>query len=158
LTGGGRKVLVVGSGGREHAIIRALLRSPQNPEVIAAPGNAGIARDRVKCLDISAEDVDAIVRAAKDEDVDLVVVGPEAPLVAGVVDALAAEGVNAFGPSAAAARLEGSKVFAKELMQEIGVPTAAHVRFRTKRRPSSTSRARRTRPSSRPTSWPRARA
>ena len=133
MTGSSRKVLVVGGGGREHAIVRALLRSPQNPEVIAAPGNAGIARDRVKCLDLSAEDVDAIVAAARDEAVDLVVVGPEAPLVAGVVDALAAEGIDAFGPSAAAARLEGSKVFAKELMQEIGVPTASHVRFRTKK-------------------------
>ena len=77
-----RKVLVVGGGGREHAIVRALLRSPQNPEVIAAPGNAGIASDRIRCLDVSAEDVDAIVRVAADERCDLVVVGPEAPLVA----------------------------------------------------------------------------
>ena len=133
MSGGGRKVLVVGGGGREHAIVRALLRSPQNPDVIAAPGNAGIARDRVKCLDVSAEDVGAIVQAARDEGVDLVVVGPEVPLVEGVVDALAAEGINAFGPSAAAAQLEGSKVFAKQLMEDIGVPTAGHVLFRTKK-------------------------
>ena len=129
---GGRKVLVVGGGGREHAIVRALLRSPQNPEVLAAPGNAGIARDRIRCLDVSAEDVDGIVRTASDERCDLVVVGPEVPLVAGVVDALAEVGITAFGPTAAAARLEGSKTFAKELMKEVGVPTAAHAVFRTR--------------------------
>ena len=128
----GRKILVVGGGGREHAIVRALLRSPQNPEVLAAPGNAGIARDRIRCIEISAEDVDAIVRTAADERCDLVVVGPEAPLVAGVVDALADEGITGFGPTAAAARLEGSKAFAKELMQEVGVPTAAHALLRTR--------------------------
>jgi phosphoribosylamine--glycine ligase len=129
---GGRKVLVVGGGGREHAIVRALLRSPQNPEVIAAPGNAGIASDRIRCVQVAAEDVDAIVGVAADEHCDLVVVGPEAPLVAGVVDALADEGITGFGPTGAAARLEGSKAFAKELMQEVGVPTAAHVLFRTR--------------------------
>ena len=127
-----RKVLVVGGGGREHAIVRALLRSPQNPEVIAAPGNAGIASDRIRCVETSAEDVDAIVRLAADEGIDLVVVGPEAPLVGGVIDALAAEGIAGFGPTAAAARLEGSKAFAKELMQEVGVPTASHALFRTR--------------------------
>ena len=128
----GRKVLVVGGGGREHAIVRALLRSPQNPEVIAAPGNAGIASDRIGCIEVSAEDVDALVRVAVDERCDLVVVGPEAPLVGGVVDALAAEGITGFGPTAEAARLEGSKAFAKELMQDIGVPTAAHFLARTR--------------------------
>jgi phosphoribosylamine---glycine ligase len=127
-----RKVLVVGGGGREHAIVRALLRSPQNPEVIAAPGNAGIASDRIRCVEVSAEDVDAIVRVAADERIDLVVVGPEAPLVGGVIDALAAEGITGFGPTAAAARLEGSKAFAKELMQQVGVPTASHALFRTR--------------------------
>jgi len=121
-----RKVLVVGGGGREHAIVRALLRSPQNPEVIAAPGNAGIASDGIRCVDVSAEDVDAIVRVAADERIDLVVVGPEAPLVGGVIDALAEEGITGFGPTAAAARLEGSKAFAKELMHEVGIPTAGH--------------------------------
>src|SRR6185503_3976635 len=92
-----RKVLVVGGGGREHAIVRALLRSPQNPEVLATPENAGIARDRIRCLDVGAEDVDAIVRAASDEGCDLVVVGPEAPLVAGLVDALGEAGIRGFG-------------------------------------------------------------
>jgi phosphoribosylamine--glycine ligase len=127
-----RKVLVVGGGGREHAIVRALLRSPQNPEVIAAPGNAGMVGDRIRCIDVSAEDVDAIVRTASDEGCDLVVVGPEAPLVAGVVDALGERGITGFGPTAAAAQLEGSKAFAKELMKEVGVPTAEHVVFRTR--------------------------
>jgi phosphoribosylamine--glycine ligase len=104
--------------------VRAFRRSPQSPEVLAAPGNAGIAGDVARLLDVGAEDVDALVAAARDEAVDLVVVGPEAPLVAGLVDALGEAGVTAFGPSAGAARLEGSKAFAKEVMRTAGVPTA----------------------------------
>jgi phosphoribosylamine--glycine ligase len=125
------RVLVVGGGGREHAIIRALARSAQKPELLCAPGNAGIAEE-AHCLDVDAEDVDALVGAARGEGIDLVVVGPEAPLVAGLVDALEAAGIAAFGPSGEAARLEGSKLHAKELMSEAGVPTAAHTVLRTR--------------------------
>ena len=127
-----RRVLVVGSGGREHALVRALTRSPQEPELLAAPGNAGVARDGVECLPVAADDLNAIVAAAFERDVQFVVVGPEAPLVGGLVDMLGEAGVRAFGPSAAAARIEGSKSYAKELMREAGVPTASHVLFRTR--------------------------
>jgi phosphoribosylamine--glycine ligase len=124
------KILVVGGGGREHAIVRALARSVHAPELLCAPGNAGIVAD-AECLPLaSAEDAGAIVEAADSNDVDLVVVGPEAPLVSGVVDALSDRGVPAFGPSGAAAALEGSKAFAKEVMSAAGVPTAAHTLLR----------------------------
>ena len=119
------KVLVVGAGGREHALVRALARSPRRPELLCAPGNPGIARD-ARLVDAAADDVPALVEAARREAADLVVVGPEAPLVAGLADSLAEAGVPCFGPSEAAARLEGSKAFAKEVMAEAGVPTAAH--------------------------------
>jgi phosphoribosylamine--glycine ligase len=108
------RVLVVGAGGREHAIVRALRRSPQRPEVFATPGNAGIAQDA------------AVLPEVELDGMDLVVVGPEAPLVAGLADDCAAAGVPCFGPSAAAARLEGSKAFAKEVMAAAGVPTGAY--------------------------------
>ena len=116
------KILVVGSGGREHAIIRALLRSPLATELLCAPGNPGIAAD-AECLPIEAEAIDQIVSLASERELDLVVVGPEAPLVGGLVDALTAAGIPAFGPVAAAARLEGSKAYAKEVMEAAGVPT-----------------------------------
>jgi phosphoribosylamine--glycine ligase len=124
------KVLVVGGGGREHAIVRAVLRSDGAHEVLCAPGNAGIAADAESLPEIGVEDVAAIVGVAEERRVDLVVVGPEAALVAGVADALEAKGVPVFGPSAAAAELEGSKAFAKELMRDAGVPTASHVLLR----------------------------
>jgi phosphoribosylamine---glycine ligase len=124
------RILVVGGGGREHAIVRALGRSAHAPQLLCAPGNAGIAAD-AECLpELAADDVGGIVAAAKEHNVDLVVVGPEAALVSGVVDALEESGIAAFGPSAAAAELEGSKAFAKELMREAGVPTATHVLLR----------------------------
>jgi phosphoribosylamine---glycine ligase len=133
------KVLVVGGGGREHALVRALRRSPRAPEVIACPGNPGIAED-ARCLELEgtarklalgvaaggADDVRAIVDLALAERVDLAVIGPEVPLVAGLAGAIEEAGIAAFGPSAEAARIEGSKLHAKRVMADAGVPTAGH--------------------------------
>jgi phosphoribosylamine---glycine ligase len=123
-------VLLIGSGGREHALAASLARSPKLTRLIAAPGNPGIAR-HAELRPVAADDLDGIVALAREESVDLVVVGPEAPLVAGLVDRLEEVGVKAFGPSAAAARLEGSKAFTKELCERHGVPTAAFRRCRS---------------------------
>ncbi|WP_244930307.1 phosphoribosylamine--glycine ligase [Nocardioides sp. W7] len=118
------KTLVIGTGGREHALARALSRDPGVSEVHAAPGNPGIAA--VATLhDVDPMDGEAVAALALDLGVDLVVVGPEAPLVAGVADAVTTRGIPVFGPSATAARLEGSKAFAKDVMAAAGVPTAA---------------------------------
>jgi phosphoribosylamine---glycine ligase len=121
------KVLVVGSGAREHALVRSLLADPAVTRVLAAPGNAGMAA-QVECVPLAAAGPEAVAALAVDRAVDLVVVGPEAPLVAGVADAVRQAGIACFGPSAQAARLEGSKAFAKEVMAAAGVPTAmAHL-------------------------------
>jgi len=122
------KILVVGSGGREHALCWAIRRSPLCAELFCAPGNAGI-KDVATLVPIAAEDVDSLTKFAIDSAIDLVVVGPEVPLVAGLVDRLEAAGIMAFGPSAAAARLEGSKGFMKDMAQAAGIPTAAYGRF-----------------------------
>ena len=120
------RILVLGGGGREHAIVKALSRSPQAPELFCAPGNPGIAADATCLPDLDPADPAAVTAKAKELQIDLVAVGPEAPLVAGVVDALGEAGIAAFGPSGAAAQLEGSKAYAKEAMEEAGVPTAGY--------------------------------
>jgi phosphoribosylamine--glycine ligase len=117
------RVLVVGGGGREHALAWRLADDPTVSSLHAAPGNAGIAR-LARCHAVSAGDVEAIADLADGLDADLTVIGPESPLVAGVSDALAARGRRAFGPTASAARLEGSKAFAKEILRRNGIPTA----------------------------------
>jgi phosphoribosylamine--glycine ligase len=122
------RVLIVGGGGREHALAWALAASPLVDALYCAPGNAGIA-EVATCVPIEATTLEALVAFAKDERIDLVVVGPEAPLVAGLVDRLEAAGIKAFGPSAAAAALEGSKGFMKDLCARHGIPTAAYGRF-----------------------------
>ncbi|HCK52916.1 MAG TPA: phosphoribosylamine--glycine ligase [Planctomycetaceae bacterium] len=122
------KVLVVGQGGREHALAWKLARSESVSAVFCAPGNAGIAADAT-CLDIPANDIPALVEFATTERIDLTVVGPEAPLVDGLVDAFSEAGLTAFGPSSAAAALEGSKAFAKEIMHRGNVPTADYAVF-----------------------------
>ena len=122
------RVLVVGGGGREHALCWALAASPLLTKLFCAPGNAGIA-EVAECVAIGAEDIPALVAFAKANSIDLVVVGGETPLVAGLADACAAAGLKCFGPSAAAARLEGSKTFTKEVADAAGAPTAAWGRF-----------------------------
>ena len=122
------KILVVGGGGREHAIIRALKKSPLCTEIWCAPGNGGISYD-AHCKAIPATDVDAMVKFAKEEAFDYVVVAQDDPLALGMVDALAAVGIPAFGPDKAAARIEASKVFSKDLMKKYGIPTAKYETF-----------------------------
>ena len=122
------KILVVGGGGREHALCWAIAASPLCTRLYCAPGNAGIAAE-AECVPIAAEDIDGLVAFARREAIDFVVVGPEQPLVAGLVDRLAEVGIKAFGPRAAAAALEGSKGFMKDFCARHGIPTARYARF-----------------------------
>ncbi|HOS98239.1 MAG TPA: phosphoribosylamine--glycine ligase, partial [Deltaproteobacteria bacterium] len=117
------RVLVVGSGGREHALCWKIGQSPLVGEVFCAPGNGGIAKDAV-CIDIGTDDIAGLLRFARDNSFDLTVVGPEAPLASGIVDAFKAEGLSVFGPDRAGAMLEGSKAFAKAVMKACSIPTA----------------------------------
>ena len=122
------KILVVGGGGREHAIIRKLKQSAGVTEILCAPGNGGIAADAV-CVPVAATDVENMVELACAQHVDYVVVAPDDPLALGMVDALAEKGIPAFGPDKAAARIEASKVFSKNLMKKYGIPTAEYETF-----------------------------
>jgi len=122
------RILLVGGGGREHALAWAIAASPLCTTLFCAPGNAGIAREAT-CVPVAAEDVDGLVTFARNEAIDFVVVGPEAPLVAGLVDRLTEAGIKAFGPTAAAAALEGSKGFTKDLCAKYDIPTARYRRF-----------------------------
>jgi len=122
------RILVVGGGGREHALTWKIAQSPRVSKIYCAPGNPGIAQ-LATCVSIKAEDIAGLVDFARCESIDLTVVGPEAPLVAGIVDAFQKAGLAAFGPSQLAAQLEGSKVFAKELMNRAGISTARHATF-----------------------------
>ena len=122
------KILVVGGGGREHTIVWKIAQSPLAEKIYCAPGNGGIS-ELAECVNISATDIDSMVRFAKEKEIDLVMVAPDDPLVLGMVDAMEAAGIRAFGPRANAAIIEGSKVFSKELMKKYGIPTAAYEVF-----------------------------
>ncbi|MCH1439969.1 MAG: phosphoribosylamine--glycine ligase, partial [Rubripirellula sp.] len=124
------KVLVVGNGGREHALAWKLGQSPKVDKVFVAPGNAGTAQD-AENVDLAATDIPGLIQFAKQQAIDLTVIGPEAPLVAGLADAMDAEGLKVFGPSQAAAELEGSKVFCKNLLHTANIPTASYQTFRS---------------------------
>ena len=124
------KILVIGGGGREHALAWSLARSPQADQVFVAPGNAGTAGEfGVENVDIAATDINDLLEFAGSMGIDLTVVGPEAPLADGIVDRFVAAGLRCFGPTAAAARLEGSKTYSKEFMERHGIPTAAYQSF-----------------------------
>jgi phosphoribosylamine-glycine ligase len=132
------KVLIIGSGGREHALAWKCAQTAD--EVLVAPGNAGTAReDKVRNVPVSSDDIDNLVKLAKSEKVNLTIVGPEAPLVAGIVDRFIEENLPCFGPSAAAAQLEGSKAFSKDFLARHHIPTAAYRNFSTVKKRASSS-------------------
>jgi len=122
------RVLVIGGGGREHALVWKLAASPRVEKIYCAPGNPGIG-ELAECVALDVQDNTALVTFAWENKIDLTVVGPEAPLANGIVDAFTAHGLKIFGPTRAAARIEGSKAFAKELMRKYGIPTAAYEVF-----------------------------
>ena len=122
------KIAVIGSGGREHAIIKKIKENPKVDKIYALPGNGGFSKD-AECVDIGAKDIDGIVKFSVDNKIDYVIVAPDDPLVMGAVDALEKVGIPAFGPRANAAIIEGSKVFSKNLMKKYGIPTAAYETF-----------------------------
>ena len=122
------RVLVIGKGGREHALVWKLAQSPRVERVYCAPGNAGTIENGVN-VPIDENDLDVLIRFAKKENIGLTVVGPEAPLANGIVDAFQAHGLRIFGPSKAAAQLEGSKAFTKDLCREFSIPTGDYGRF-----------------------------
>ena len=122
------KILIVGGGGREHAIAAAVARSPKADKIYCAPGNAGIA-EVAECVPLGVDEFDKIASFAKEKEVDLVIVGPDDPLAAGIVDVLEAAGLRVFGPRKNAAILEGSKAFSKDLMKKYNIPTAAYETF-----------------------------
>ena len=122
------KVMIVGGGGREHAILEKLRENPRIEKIYALPGNGGMAA-HAECMPIKATDIDGIVRFAAEQAIDFAVIGPDDPLIAGVCDRLRANGVRCFGPSKAAAAIEGSKSFAKNLMRKYGIPTADYAVF-----------------------------
>ncbi|MCA9400187.1 MAG: phosphoribosylamine--glycine ligase, partial [Candidatus Omnitrophica bacterium] len=122
------KILIVGSGGREHVLAWKIKQSPLVEKLFFAPGNGGLA-DLGECVDIPVTDIDGLLSFAKNNKIGLTVVGPEAPLVAGITDAFEKEGLEVFGPSKAAAQLEGSKVFSKNFMQKYSIPTAVYMTF-----------------------------
>ena len=120
------KILVIGSGGREHALVWKIRQSPLVEKIFCAPGNAGIAGMAV-CVPVDAMDLDGLLAFAASEKIDLTVVGPEQPLVQGIVDRFRARGLAVFGPAKAAAELEGSKVFAKQFMLKYGIPSRRNI-------------------------------
>jgi phosphoribosylamine--glycine ligase len=119
------KILVVGGGGREHALVWKLAQSPRVSKIYCAPGNAGISQ-LAECVDIAANDIDRLLSFAKEQEIDLTVVGPEAPLVAGIVNKFSSAGLKIFGPSQEAAEIEGSKALAKNIMEKYQIPTAEY--------------------------------
>lgn len=122
------KILLVGGGGREHAIAQCIVKSPKCDKLYCAPGNAGIAKI-AECVPIKVMEFDKLVAFAKEKEIDLTVIGPDDPLAAGIVDAFEAGGLRVFGPRKNAAILEGSKAFSKDLMRKYKIPTAAYENF-----------------------------